>query len=59
MASINSLKTFNIFSSKVLSGDQTGFLKGPDEIVLSRHSANVLFGEKDAAYIKNSKQKND
>lgn len=39
---------FNIFSSKVISGDPSRLLAGPDEIVISRHIAEVLFGDKDA-----------
>lgn len=38
---------FNIFSPTILSGDRTGMLAGPDEIVLSRHAAEILFGSTD------------
>jgi putative ABC transport system permease protein len=38
---------FNIFSTKVISGDPSNLLKGPAEVVLSKHIAEVLFGEKD------------
>jgi putative ABC transport system permease protein len=38
---------FNIFSTKVVSGDPSQLLTGPDEIVLSRHIAETLFGDKD------------
>jgi ABC-type antimicrobial peptide transport system permease subunit len=39
---------FNIFSTKVISGDRSRLLAGPDEIVISRHMAKVLFGDIDA-----------
>jgi putative ABC transport system permease protein len=39
---------FNIFSTKVISGDSEQLLVGPAEVVISRHIAEVLFGEKDA-----------
>jgi ABC-type antimicrobial peptide transport system permease subunit len=38
---------FNIFSPKVVSGDPARLLSGPDEIVISRYIAGVLFGDKD------------
>ena len=38
---------FNIFSTKVISGDRSRLLAGPDEIVISRKIASVLFGDKD------------
>ena len=38
---------FNIFSVEVISGDPSRLLAGPDEIVISRHMAEVLFGDKD------------
>ena len=38
---------FNIFSTKVISGDPSGLLVGPSEVVISRHIADVLFGGKD------------
>jgi putative ABC transport system permease protein len=38
---------FNIFSTKVISGNPSRLLAGPDEVVISRHIAGVLFGDKD------------
>ena len=38
---------FNIFSVKVISGDHSRLLAGPDEIVISSHIAEILFGDKD------------
>lgn len=38
---------FNIFSTNVISGDRSRLLNGPDEIVISRKIATVLFGDKD------------
>lgn len=38
---------FNIFSTKAISGDRSKFLAGPNEIVLSKHMAEVLFGDVD------------
>jgi putative ABC transport system permease protein len=38
---------FNIFSTNVISGDRSQLLTGPDEIVISRKIAGVLFGDKD------------
>jgi putative ABC transport system permease protein len=38
---------FKIFSVKVISGDTAKFLTGPGEVVLSRHAAEVLFGDED------------
>ena len=38
---------FNIFSTKVLSGDASRLLTGPAEIVISRRIAGILFGDKD------------
>ena len=38
---------FNIFSTKIISGDRSQLLSGPDEIVISRDMARVLFGDKD------------
>jgi putative ABC transport system permease protein len=38
---------FNIFSPKVISGDPSHLLTGPDELVISRHIAEVLFGDID------------
>ena len=37
---------FNIFSINVISGDRSLLLTGPDEIVISRKMAGVLFGDK-------------
>jgi putative ABC transport system permease protein len=38
---------FNIFSTKVIAGDPSRLLSGPDEVVISRRIAAILFGEKD------------
>jgi ABC-type antimicrobial peptide transport system permease subunit len=38
---------FNIFSTNVISGERSKLLNGPDEIVISRETARVLFGQKD------------
>lgn len=38
---------FNIFSPKVISGDPSRLLAGPNEVVLSRHAAEILFGDAD------------
>jgi len=38
---------FNIFSTKVISGDPSRLLVGTAEVVISRHIAEVLFGEED------------
>ena len=38
---------FNVFSTKVISGDSSQLLAGPGEVVISRHIAGVLFGDKD------------
>jgi len=38
---------FNIFSTKVISGDLSKLLSGPEEIVISRSAAETLFGEVD------------
>jgi putative ABC transport system permease protein len=38
---------FNIFSTNVISGDHSKLLAGPDEIIISRKIATVLFGDKD------------
>ncbi len=39
---------FNIFSTNIISGDPSKLLAGPDEIVISRHIAEVLFGNTEA-----------
>lgn len=38
---------FNIFNPEVISGDASRLLASPDEIIISRHIAGVLFGNKD------------
>jgi putative ABC transport system permease protein len=38
---------FSIFHPEVISGDTSQMLRGPDEVVLSRHAASVLFGNGD------------
>jgi ABC-type antimicrobial peptide transport system permease subunit len=38
---------FNIFSTKVVSGDRSRLLTSPDEIVISEKIAGILFGDKD------------
>jgi ABC-type antimicrobial peptide transport system permease subunit len=38
---------FNIFSTDVISGDRSKLLAGPDEIVISRQIAGILFGDKE------------
>ncbi len=38
---------FNIFSTNVISGDPSKLLANPDEIVISRKIAGILFGDKD------------
>lgn len=38
---------FNIFSAKAISGDRSRLLAGPNEIVLSKRMAKVLFGDID------------
>ncbi|MBP1675188.1 MAG: hypothetical protein H6Q24_1326 [Bacteroidetes bacterium] len=38
---------FNIFSTKVISGDPYSLLAGPSKVVISRHIAETLFGGKD------------
>jgi len=38
---------FNIFSTNIISGERSQLLKGPDEIVISRKIAGVLFGDED------------
>lgn len=38
---------FDIFSPGVISGDQSRMLSGPNEVVLSKHAAEVLFGDAD------------
>lgn len=38
---------FNVFTPKIISGDTSLLLTGPDQIVISRHIAGVLFGSKD------------
>jgi putative ABC transport system permease protein len=38
---------FNIFSTKVIAGDPAKLLAGPSEVVITRHIAKVLFGDKD------------
>ena len=38
---------FNIFSTKVISGDPSSLLAGPSKVVISRHIAETLFGGKD------------
>ncbi len=38
---------FNIFSTKVISGDPSTLLAGPSNVVISRQIAEILFGEKD------------
>ncbi len=37
---------FKIFSVKVIRGDETSLLTGPDEVVLSKSKAAILFGDK-------------
>lgn len=37
---------FNIFTPQIIAGDTSRLLTGPDEIVISRHIAGVLFGNK-------------
>jgi putative ABC transport system permease protein len=38
---------FRIFSPKVLAGDPSRLLSGPGEVVISKHIAEVLFGDAD------------
>jgi putative ABC transport system permease protein len=38
---------FNVFSTKVIAGDPSRLLAGPDEVVISRHIAGILFGDTD------------
>jgi ABC-type antimicrobial peptide transport system permease subunit len=38
---------FNIFSTKVISGDPAHLLDNSSEVVISRHIAKTLFGDKD------------
>lgn len=38
---------FSIFPAKVLIGDPSGLLDGQADVVISRHIAGILFGEKD------------
>jgi putative ABC transport system permease protein len=38
---------FKVFTPRVISGDTSRLLTGPDQIVISRHIAEVLFGSKD------------
>lgn len=38
---------FNIFSTRVISGNRSQLLTGPEEIVITRKIAGVLFGDKD------------
>lgn len=38
---------FNIFSPEVLAGDPSRLLVSPEEVVISRHIAKILFGEND------------
>lgn len=38
---------FNIFSTKIISGDPSSLLVGPVKVVISRHIAEILFDEKD------------
>jgi putative ABC transport system permease protein len=38
---------FNIFSTKIISGNHSRLLAGPGEIVLSRRAAGILFGQAD------------
>jgi putative ABC transport system permease protein len=39
---------FDIFSYKVISGDKKNFLRGPDEVILTRSAAKKYFGDADA-----------
>jgi ABC-type antimicrobial peptide transport system permease subunit len=38
---------FNIFSTDLISGDRSQLLTGPDEIIISRRIAGILFGNSD------------
>lgn len=38
---------FDVFSAEVITGDRSRLLTGPDEIVISRSVANLLFGNSD------------
>jgi putative ABC transport system permease protein len=38
---------FKVFTPRIISGDTSSLLTGPDQIVISRHIAEVLFGSKD------------
>lgn len=38
---------FKIFSTNIISGDRSKLLSGPDEIVISRKIATMLFGDQD------------